>query len=78
MKSSSPVCKPLVEFLREGADAIRQKELSKEITTKSELFKLIKPENESDETAYFILFFHGFYKISKAQLDEKMKLILLL
>ncbi|CAD8081788.1 unnamed protein product [Paramecium primaurelia] len=44
IKSPPPSCKPLIFFLRDGADAIRQTELSKEISTKTELFKLIKPE----------------------------------
>ncbi|CAD8132786.1 unnamed protein product [Paramecium pentaurelia] len=44
IKSPPPLYKLLYEFLRDGADAIRQKELSKEITSRSELLKLIKTE----------------------------------
>ncbi|CAK95003.1 unnamed protein product (macronuclear) [Paramecium tetraurelia] len=44
IKAPPPICKPLLEFLREGVDAVRQKELSREISSKSELLKLIKPE----------------------------------
>ncbi|CAD8070137.1 unnamed protein product [Paramecium primaurelia] len=44
IKSPPPLCKQLYEFLRDGTDAIRQKELSKEITSRSELLKLIKTE----------------------------------
>ncbi|CAD8090084.1 unnamed protein product [Paramecium sonneborni] len=44
IKSPPPCIKPLLEFLNDGSDFIRQKELQKEISTKKELFKLIKPQ----------------------------------